>query len=60
MLRYEIINKDEIPEDLKPGKYCTKIVDTSYCGNERIIRVKFLNIPYDEKDPQCAIVMTKS
>lgn len=59
MLRYEFINKDEIPEDLEPGIYCTPIVDTKIENGDFVITIKYTGEKYDPQNPQSLITMTK-
>lgn len=59
MLKYEIVNVNEIPDDLPLGEYNTQIVSTELTSSELIIRLKFLGTKYDRNNPQCLLPLIK-
>jgi len=54
-MRYEIINLKDIPDDLPPGKYQTRVVE----ANWDVIKLEFTGEEYDTNNP-CLIPMIKS
>ncbi len=50
-MRYILINPDDIPDDLPPGKYNTKIVKATW--NE--IHLQFIGTRYDKENSSCLL-----
>lgn len=58
MLRFEFVNKEEIPEDLESGVYEAPIVNAKIIESDFIIQVKFTGKKYDPENPSL-LTMTK-
>jgi len=58
VIRYEIVNPEDIPDDLPPGKYKTRVTkQTRWDGNTLVIAVQYIG-PWDDNDP-CLVPMIK-
>jgi len=51
MTNFIIVNKEEIPEDLAPGWYSTKVLSAEVIEGAFVFNLKFLNTPYDPNNP---------
>lgn len=56
---YEIINSQDIPDNLSPGKYKTKVISFEYDYEKRdyVLKVEWLNEEY--KEFNCLFPLTK-
>ncbi len=59
MVKYIITNLEDIPENLPPGEYSTKIEKTAIEEGEFVFYIKYLGKPYDRKNPDCLLPMTQ-
>ena len=58
MTNFIIVNKEEIPEDLAPGWYNTKVLSAEVIEGAFVFNLKFLNTPYDPNNP-CLLPLIK-
>ena len=46
MIAFEMINSDQIPDDLAPGKYNTKVISVEHAGTATVIILEWVGTPY--------------
>jgi hypothetical protein len=56
---FEIVNKTEL-DNLAPGIYDTRVVETDFVAGNPVIRIEFMETLYNRDDPQCLFPMTVS
>lgn len=59
MAQFKLINKDEVPEDLKPGKYCTKVISVEYVEGQLLVTLKYTSEIYNKDNHSCLFPLIK-
>lgn len=57
VMNFEIVNLNDVPDDLPPGQYNTKVLGWS--EDYTTLKLEYLGTPYDPVKLSCLIPMTK-
>lgn len=55
---YEFINPQDIPEDLAPGSYTTRVIQTGFKDEDFWVQLEYLGQPNDENN-RCLFPLIK-